>query len=1684
MSPDFEAKATYNLSFKVNDGTSESQHALVIDITDENETPTVEVPQALSIAENTSVSNPLTTFAATDPEGAQVTYSISGTDVDAFTLLPNGELFLKVPANYEAKSYYDLKLRISDGVNTVDNDVLINVEDINEVPELTSVASVSVLEGYPTTEAFYQATASDPEGTDLTFGLQGAKAALFRIDSATGELFFKEALSFGENNNYEVEILASDGTLSAIQALNVTLLEDFPLLITSANSVSVAENADPEVIVYASKLSLSDQTASYSLSGEDAEFFEINTTTGAVKLLGSADYETKSAYKITINASAGNKTASKDVSVLVTNINDNVPTFVSGPTGSVYEQTDVSKIIYDATAVDADGDTVTYSVSGTDSDAVEIDPQTGEVTLLQAADYSSKTSYTFTIEASDGTFSKSHDVTIHVLNVNDAPIITSSATATVAENLGTDSIAYQATASDADGDSLTYAISGQDASRFTIDTETGAVKFTASPDFETKNSYAFDITVSDGYEEYIKSVTLTVSDVNEAPVISSGSTGHVAENAAITTTIYEVSASDVDGDTLSYSLTGADASAFAIDQSTGKITLKESADYETQNAYSFNLNVSDGELSASKAITIDVWNVNEFAPVITSGDGGAVTEYSPITTPFYDAEATDGDGDAITFSLLGADARLLNINATTGLVTPLFVPDHDKKTSFSFSVVASDGYLTSSKDITVAITDIDGGRPLTGTSGDDVLLGSYGADTVTTGSGADIVYTFNGDDIIKIDGAGNKEINGGDGVDTLIFDVGLYSSLADFSNVVTDIDDGIKRYTFVDNDGNTTSARSIEKLVVGNTSYEFGDLSLDEATAGSWFFAGDGSSGSIFYSATNSTTSSINLGTLFNAHDVYADLDLLPYDTLSISDFSVSTHHVLHVGRNENGYDGAILLDFKDGQDILHAYLGSGDSIKLGSGDDTLYIAPNSVDHDTGVTVVSTATLLDGGSGNDTLSLHDSHNQGFADQKVTLNLAGATNFENLEGNNANNELEGNSENNLLIGGSGEDTLTGLGGNDQLLGDARQYQHFNMDLNTELGAQNYQGLASQFSGDNYESYADRLFGGDGDDLLAGFAGNDYLDGGSGDDTFFGGLGADLFIVDDTVTNQAGSKGDFIVDFTSGVDTVVLPEGVLFDGIVIESQTNNYGVYGDKEDTTISYNNGLLATLYDTDHTTISELNFSLRSSGPLNLLGDTGDNILMGADHNDFISTGAGNDKVYSGLGDDIIKIDGAGNKEINGGDGVDTLIFDVGLYSSLADFSNVVTDIDDGIKRYTFVDNDGNTTSARSIEKLVVGNTSYEFGDLSLDEATAGSWFFAGDGSSGSIFYSATNSTTSSINLGTLFNAHDVYADLDLLPYDTLSISDFSVSTHHVLHVGRNENGYDGAILLDFKDGQDILHAYLGSGDSIKLGSGDDTLYIAPNSVDHDTGVTVVSTATLLDGGSGNDTLSLHDSHNQGFADQKVTLNLAGATNFENLEGNNANNELEGNSENNLLIGGSGEDTLTGLGGNDQLLGDARQYQHFNMDLNTELGAQNYQGLASQFSGDNYESYADRLFGGDGDDLLAGFAGNDYLDGGSGDDTFFGGLGADLFIVDDTVTNQAGSKGDFIVDFTSGVDTVVLPEGVLFDGIVIESQTNNYGVYGDKEDTTISYNNGLLATLYDTDHTTISELNFVTIDVL
>ncbi|MBE9176707.1 cadherin repeat domain-containing protein, partial [Synechocystis salina LEGE 06155] len=99
----------------------------------------------------------------------------------------------------------------------------------------------------------------------------------------------------------------------------------------------------------------------------------------------------------------------------------------------------------------------------------------------------------------------------------------------------------------------------------------------------------------------IGAITGTIIDndfPNRAPSITSGNTGTVAENAPTTTVVYDANASDPDttapNNSLSFSLSGADASLFTIDSDDGEVRLKNSANFEAKNSYSLNVIVTDG----------------------------------------------------------------------------------------------------------------------------------------------------------------------------------------------------------------------------------------------------------------------------------------------------------------------------------------------------------------------------------------------------------------------------------------------------------------------------------------------------------------------------------------------------------------------------------------------------------------------------------------------------------------------------------------------------------------------------------------------------------------------------------------------------------------------------------------------------------------------------------------------------------------------------------------------------------------------------------------------------------------------------------------------------------------------------------------------------------------------------------
>jgi type III secretion system FlhB-like substrate exporter len=281
--------------------------------------------------------------------------------------------------------------------------------------------------------------------------------------------------------------------------------------------------------------------------------------------------------------------------------------------------------------------------------------------------------------ARGSTDSQAIAVTVTAGNDN-APVITSGATASVAENT-TAVMTVTATDADQPAQTLSYSIiGGADAAKFAINSSTGALSFLAAPDFETPtdaggdNVYDVTVQVSDGQGSTdSQAIAVTVTSANDnAPVITSGATASVAEN---TTAVMTVTATDSDqpAQTLSYSIVGgADAAKFAINASTGALSFISAPDFETptdaggDNVYDVTVQVADGQGSTdSQAIAVTVTSANDNAPVITSGATASVAEN---TTAVMTVTATDADQPAQTLSYSisgGADAaKFATINVT------------------------------------------------------------------------------------------------------------------------------------------------------------------------------------------------------------------------------------------------------------------------------------------------------------------------------------------------------------------------------------------------------------------------------------------------------------------------------------------------------------------------------------------------------------------------------------------------------------------------------------------------------------------------------------------------------------------------------------------------------------------------------------------------------------------------------------------------------------------------------------------------------------------------------------------------------------------------------------------------------------------------------------------------------------
>lgn len=759
-----------------------------------------------------------------------------------------------------------------------------------------------------------------------------------------------------------------------------------------------------------------------------------------------------------------------------------------------------------------------------------------------------------------------------------------------------------------------------------------------------------------------------------------------------------------------------------------------------------------------------------------------------------------------------------------------------------------------------------------------------------------------------------------------------------------------------------------------------------------------------------------------------------------------------------DGGTEADTLEGGDGADSLFG--GGGDSLMGGDGADTINAAGGGYtamggDGDDYIFAVNGSDSADGGAGNDTIDT-TSYN---GDYRVNLltgltNFGGETlaNFEAVFSGTGNDTLLGNAAANLMRGNAGGDSITGEAGADTLLGEA--------------GADTLNGGSENDSLDGGDA-DDFLFGGAGSDILRGGDGNDYLNPGSnGANTLIGGAGNDGFDLN-AITDLTGMT----IDGGDGIDNIDFYEGGVQLGTTLPfvnvEMLDTYFTFflGTAGNDSYDFTGltfflpgfglpGFLILYAGDGADTVTTSGVTIGANYHL-VLGETGNDVLIGAAQADYLDGGSDNDSLLGQGGDDTL-VGGDGSDTLNGGAGFDQLLGGDGDDLMIATSNDTML----GGAGSDFFD----LTGLADLSTVVVnGGTETDFADVatglvqlgaalpftSIEELETGGSTFNGTGGADLYDFRGMNTRQGGVPTGLVLQAGD--------GADTVYANDIAGA-----RLG-GEDGADrlvggasadtllgggGADTLEGGGGHDVLDGGTGA-DSMAGGAGNDAYFV------DDAGDAVLELA-----GGGLDTLYASISIILLPAEVEALV-LLGGNNLAGF-GNGLDNLIWGNAGNGSLRGEGGADTLVSFSGADTMNGGTGDDVYFvgAGDVVSEAGgsgADTVYSTADFTLGAGLEdlvlygsgtlgtgnglnnritaspSLASTLNGANGADTLTGGAGDDSLVGGLGADSMAGGAGNDTYSVDD--------PGDQVIELAGGGVDEVRSSITFTLGLAVENLT-------------------------------------------
>ncbi|XP_048125672.1 protocadherin-15a isoform X2 [Alosa alosa] len=657
-----------------------------------------------------------------------------------FTITPTGirrYLTLLKPVDREKQMTYTFTLMASDGVQqSMPVTVNILVIDANDnTPTFTQVSyDVEVFTNMQQGETVLQLNALDAdEGLNgmVTYSILVGDQGDFIINNRTGRITIAPGVTLMVGRFYALTVEAADNAPEAERRSSITTVyievlppnnqspPHFPLF---TYNLEISEAMRIGAIL--SNLQATDRELdpiTYRIqSGDDQKVFNLTETIGLLLLAKPLDRETTDQYRLIVTASDGHpgSTSTTTVLIVVTDVNDNDPTFdLTLPRNLTVQEERANLFVGQVRAKDPDAGRngevhyrlLTYAslfnitVNGSIFTAVPLDRERfGHYELV--------------VEASDGAVDPRRSTLIlqvDVIDINDNSPMFSEPTYTVnvPENSPAGSVILQLSAFDADLDSnVTYRIMSEDARQlFAVDRLTGALSILQSLDFEDLSgedgaTYTFQVEALDHggiLPPGVATVIIKIKDMNDfSPVFSKALyKGLVAPNAEKGTVITRVFAEDqdppgtpaslvryrVDQDESPYS-----GSIFDVEKDTGTVITKVNLNEEP--GMTFKLVVmafDDGEPVKMNSTLVEITVLQPSRiPIFTQEDYifPPVSEHAPVGTAVGLILAA-AINTTIFYSIVGGnDKGMFVVNNRTGMIYTAKLLDYETVNSYVLRV--------------------------------------------------------------------------------------------------------------------------------------------------------------------------------------------------------------------------------------------------------------------------------------------------------------------------------------------------------------------------------------------------------------------------------------------------------------------------------------------------------------------------------------------------------------------------------------------------------------------------------------------------------------------------------------------------------------------------------------------------------------------------------------------------------------------------------------------------------------------------------------------------------------------------------------------------------------------------------------------------------------------------------------